>query len=224
MFLVSEVAKPATFAYTVENIEHKKEKRMNDAIDQNILLIGVVYAGVVLVSLWLAMVVWAYRDMKARSRDALAQMFVALLVLSLNLPGLFVYILMRPRETLSEAYERSLEEEALLQEIEEKPACPGCGQRVQHEWQICPSCHTRLKKVCHNCRRLLDLSWTICPHCATPQSQYIPEDQVINASRHIQRTPPSAELPRISEKWLSDLTGDEKKPRRASESPQYLDE
>ena len=51
---------------------------------------------------------------------------VAVMVAILNVPGLLIYIFLRPRETLSEAYERSLEEEALLQEIEEKPVCPGC--------------------------------------------------------------------------------------------------
>lgn len=195
---------------------------MTGDISQNALLIASVYGGVVVVSLWLAMAFWAYRDMKARSRDGLAQLLVGVLVLLLNLPGLFIYILMRPRETLSEAYERSLEEEALLQEIEEKPTCPGCSQRVQVDWQVCPSCHTRLKKVCHNCRRMLDLSWTICPHCATPQNRYTPEDQTINTSRHIQRTPP--DLERSADKWLSELGGDMDKAGRKGDAPRYIDE
>ncbi|MBC8171715.1 MAG: hypothetical protein H7X77_08580, partial [Anaerolineae bacterium] len=87
----------------------------------NLFLILVVYGGVVLAVFWLAMIIWTYRDMRARSRDRLAQLLVALMVAVLNFPGLLIYILLRPRETLSEAYERSLEEEALLQEIEEKP-------------------------------------------------------------------------------------------------------
>ena len=68
--------------------------------------------------------------MRSRSRDTFAQLGSLLLVALLTIPGLIIYLLIRPRETLSEAYERSLEEEALLQEIEEKPTCPGCGQRV----------------------------------------------------------------------------------------------
>jgi RNA polymerase subunit RPABC4/transcription elongation factor Spt4 len=140
------------------------------AQDANNLVVGAaVYLGMVLVAFWLAMIVWAYRDMRARSRDALAQILVAVLVAVLNLPGLLIYLFLRPRETLSEAYERSLEEEALLQEIEEKPVCPGCRQRVQSEWQACPSCHTRLKKPCVRCGRMLDLSWDLCPYCATGQ-------------------------------------------------------
>ncbi|GAB4510481.1 MAG: zinc ribbon domain-containing protein [Anaerolineae bacterium] len=134
--------------------------------------VGVVYAGMVVAAFWLAMIIWTYRDMRARSRDGMAQILVSLMVAVLTLPGLLIYLFLRPRETLSEAYERSLEEEALLQEIEEKPTCPGCGQRVQDHWQVCPHCHTRLKKPCATCGTLLELSWTLCPRCATPQGNY----------------------------------------------------
>lgn len=177
-----------------------------------------VYGAVIVIALWLAMVVWSYRDMRARSRDRLAHLFVALSVAVLNIPGLFVYILLRPRETLSEAYERSLEEEALLQEIEEKPTCPGCSHRVQELWQVCPNCNTRLKKSCHVCKNLLELPWTVCPYCASPQNRYIPEDSVVNSSRHIERTAP--EFARPSRRNAS-TTGE---PAPRSSSPQILDE
>ncbi len=183
---------------------------MDFPIDNNVLLGIAVYGGVVLAAFWLAMIIWAYRDMRARSRDGLAQLLVALLVAVLNIPGLFVYILLRPRETLAEAYERSLEEEALLQEIEEKPVCPGCGQRVQDDWQACPACHTRLKKACHVCHNLLELPWMLCPYCASPQPAYMPDDGVVNSSRHIQRTPPQP--PAIADKWLQ--------PQRRGNAPQ----
>lgn len=127
----------------------------------------IVYGGMILAAFWLAMIIWTYRDMRARSRDSLAQLVVALMVAVLTVPGLLIYLFLRPRETLAEAYERSLEEEALLQEIEEKPVCPGCKQRVQAEWQACPNCHTRLKRPCTRCGKMLDLSWDLCPYCAT---------------------------------------------------------
>jgi hypothetical protein len=142
-------------------------------MDFNSILMGlVVYLGMIAAAFWLAMIIWTYRDMRSRSRDSMAQLLAAGMVALLTLPGLLIYLLLRPRETLSEAYERSLEEEALLQEIEEKPVCPGCGQRVKENWQVCPSCHTRLKKVCPGCNHLLELQWNLCPHCATPQVNY----------------------------------------------------
>jgi RNA polymerase subunit RPABC4/transcription elongation factor Spt4 len=197
-------------------------------LDNNILLLLAIYAGVVLLAFWLAMVVWAYRDMRARSRDRLAGIFVAAIVAILNVPGLFIYILMRPRETLSEAYERSLEEEALLQEIEEKPTCPGCGHRVQDDWQACPYCHTRLKKPCRSCTNLLELSWNLCPYCAADQSRYEPAEAA-KSGRHVQRTlqpppPPAAPAyppevpPNFPDKWLASGNN----PQR--DNPQYIDE
>lgn len=147
-------------------------------------LIATVYGGVVIAALWLAMIIWTNRDMRARSRDPLAQIFVTAIVALLNVPGLLIYLLLRPRETLSDSYERSLEEEALLQEIEEKPTCPGCGQRVQVSWQVCPHCHTKLKKACYKCGNALELAWNICPHCATPQA-VTPVDEIISARASI---------------------------------------
>ena len=137
--------------------------------------IGVVagaYLGVVVVVCWVAMVFWTFRDMRARSRDTLAQILMAVLVALLTIPGLLIYLFLRPRETLAEAYERSLEEEALLQEIEDKPTGPGCKQRVREEWQACPNCHTRLRKPCARCGRTLELSWDICPYCTTATAPY----------------------------------------------------
>ncbi|NIW47440.1 MAG: zinc ribbon domain-containing protein, partial [Gammaproteobacteria bacterium] len=67
---------------------------------------------------WISLVVWTFRDMRARSRDPFAQLLAAVVVAILPGAGLLVYLILRPPETLAEAYERALEEEALLQEIE----------------------------------------------------------------------------------------------------------
>lgn len=115
------------------------------------------------------MIVWAYRDMRKRSRDAFSHIMAALVVGLLNVPGLLVYLILRPQETLSEQYERALEEEALLQEIESRQACPGCGHSLQAQWRLCPYCHTRVRKLCDNCGGLLELAWNICPYCETAQ-------------------------------------------------------
>jgi RNA polymerase subunit RPABC4/transcription elongation factor Spt4 len=184
---------------------------------ESIFLAITVYAGMVLAAFWLAMIIWAYRDMRARSRDTLAQFIVAVMVALLNVPGLLIYIFLRPRETLAEAYERSLEEEALLQEIEDKPVCPGCGQRVQSDWQACPHCHTRLKKACHNCGKMLDLSWNLCPHCAAGQVNYPPEPQ--SRASHVR---PAT----VPEDWRSRAAYQEPTapaPRRAADPLEFIE-
>ncbi len=123
--------------------------------------------GVVFTALHGGVIVWTFRDMRARSRDFLALILATILVALLPLVGFIVYLMLRPRETLAEAYERSLEQEALLQAIEEPEVCPGCGQRVRFEYLFCPSCHTRLKQLCIACNRPLDPRWSICPYCGT---------------------------------------------------------
>ncbi|MGW8318288.1 MAG: double zinc ribbon domain-containing protein [Candidatus Promineifilaceae bacterium] len=125
--------------------------------------------GALLAAFWISLVIWAFRDMRSRSRDPFAQILSALVVALLPGVGLLIYLILRPPETLTEAYERALEEEALLQEIEERPACPGCSRTVDPEWILCPHCHTRLRKACPDCERLMELQWELCPYCGNQQ-------------------------------------------------------
>ncbi|MGB8214400.1 MAG: zinc ribbon domain-containing protein [Anaerolineales bacterium] len=131
-------------------------------------LILTALAGAFLAALWVALVVWTYRDMRARHRDTLVHILAALMVAVLNLPGVLVYLILRPARTLEEEYQQTLEEEALLQSIEDQSVCPGCERRVQDDWQVCPTCQTKLRKPCHSCGRLMELPWNICPYCGTP--------------------------------------------------------
>lgn len=127
-----------------------------------------------LTATWVAAVIWAFRDIRSRTRDIFAQILATLLVFVFfplfPVPGLILYFLLRPRETLSDIYERSLEEEALLQGIEERMACPSCNRRIEEDFLICPSCHTRLKKPCPACGRRLHLKWHVCPYCGEAQT------------------------------------------------------
>ncbi|MFZ4825936.1 MAG: zinc ribbon domain-containing protein [Phototrophicaceae bacterium] len=162
----------------------------NLTVDNLIFATGI-YFGLIFLVTSLAIVIWTARDIRARTRDNFNIILSTLLVLGLNLPGLLIYLFLRPRETLSEAYERSLEEEALLQEIEGKPTCPGCGQRVKENWQACPQCHTRLKKPCIACGEMLHLSWNMCPICATIQSSGVEQTRSAHASRRIAKPTPT---------------------------------
>ena len=134
----------------------------------SLTLILTAFSGAFLAALWISLVVWTYRDIRARARDPLVQTLAALLVAVLNIPGVLVYLILRPPRTLEEEYQRTLEEEALLQALEDLPLCPGCERRVKEDWQICPNCHTKLKKTCHNCSKFMELSWNLCPYCGTP--------------------------------------------------------
>ena len=143
-----------------------------ESIPYYLTILGAV-CGAVTTAILGGMVLWTWRDIRARSRDILAQVLATVLVIALPVIGLVVYLMIRPRETLADAYERSLEQEALLQAIEEPETCPGCGQRVKGSFLYCPSCHTKLKKPCSHCGQPLQLGWSLCPYCgasSTPQA------------------------------------------------------
>ena len=134
----------------------------------NFFLILSAWAAAFIVALWLSLVFWTYRDIKARARDPLSRILAVLVVAVLFLPGIIIYLILRPAHTLEDEYQQTLEEEALLQAIEESPLCPGCGRRIKDSWSVCPNCHTKLRKNCHHCGKLMELPWNICPHCGTP--------------------------------------------------------
>ncbi len=132
-----------------------------------ILQVFLAFAAAFFIALWVSMIIWTFRDVRSRSRDVFAIALATLMVVVFGPLGLLLYFLLRPRDTLAEIYERSLEEEALLQDLEQRVACPGCRRKIEEDWQVCPDCHTILKKTCLSCGRLLHLRWNICPYCAS---------------------------------------------------------
>jgi hypothetical protein len=121
------------------------------------------------VLLWLGTAYWAFRDMQARTENPILPYFAAALIIFFT-PLLFVfavvlYLIVRPRETLAEVYERSLAEESLLAEVEKNELCPVCRDRVDSDWLVCPNCRTRLHRVCPSCNRLAEPTWPLCAFC-----------------------------------------------------------
>ena len=134
----------------------------------NLITALTIWGGAFLAAFWLSLVVWTYRDARARARDPLGRILAVLIVAVFFLPGLVVYLILRPTRTMEEEYQNTLEEEAMLQAIEDSQLCAGCGRRVRDAWVVCPNCHTKLKKPCHQCGKLIELPWNMCPFCGTP--------------------------------------------------------
>jgi len=121
--------------------------------------------GVYIVLLWMATVIWTYRDIHARHEEALLQVLAVSMALLIPFAGLGIYMMLRPRQTISDRYERSLEEEYLRHDIEEQFVCPQCQSGIDHEFILCPHCHTALRRRCISCDHVIDLTWSICPYC-----------------------------------------------------------
>jgi len=144
------------------------------------------------VVLWLSALVWVYRDAKSRTNDSVSQFVSVFLVLIFNLPGLFLYLVLRPQETLTEAYERTLETEAMLQEVERLGTCPSCRRRIEEDYLLCPYCRTSLRKPCAQCGRALSFGWVACPYCGADR---VPMTAAEAGGARPQAAPSSAEGP-----------------------------
>jgi hypothetical protein len=141
----------------------------NDFINNPIVVLAFQLIVIYVVMLWLGTAYWAFRDMQARTENPILPYFSAALIIFFT-PLLFVfavvlYLIVRPRETLAEVYERSLAEESLLAEVEKNQLCPVCRDRVQADWLVCPNCRTRLHRVCPSCNRLAQPEWPLCAFC-----------------------------------------------------------
>ena len=145
------------------------------------------------VVLWLGIIVWTHRDIRERTRDGWSEGDSVLLVTIFNVPGLFLYLILRPHETLGEAYERRMEAELLMRDApNERPACPTCRRAIKEDFLMCPYCRTSLRAPCLGCGRALELSWVVCPYCSAqgPQARVAAPPSAVSTS-----APPPAITP-----------------------------
>ncbi len=140
--------------------------------------------GAYLILLWAASVLWTYRDIRLRSEDTSVQVLAVALVLLMPFAGIPIHLILRPPQTLAEKYERSLEDEYLRRDIEEKYVCPACQRPIEPDFVMCPHCHTELRRRCPCGDHVIDLTWTICPYCGDDgsgsmlrQQRYRPQQQ-----------------------------------------------
>lgn len=153
---------------------------------------------VYLAAIWITLIFWTYRDIRQRSRDPIIQTVAVAIVLVFFLPGHWIYLILRPRYTLTELYERSLEEEALLQELEDQKACPNCNRRIRDEFLLCPFCRASLKEPCRACSRPLSRAWLACPYCGMEKPAAVrpqPRQQQVRQPRPPQPQPVTATVP-----------------------------
>lgn len=136
--------------------------------------VGVMVIAYLLV-VWIAALYWIYRDASARSRDPMMHGIAVGTVFIFNLPGLLLYLILRPKATLTERYEHQLEAEALLHEIQEQPACPRCRRKIEPDFLSCPFCRASLRAACEQCAKALAFGWVVCPYCGAERQQPTPE-------------------------------------------------
>jgi len=153
------------------------------------------------VILWIGTIVWTYRDIRERTRDSWSQTVAVALVVLFNIPGLIIYLILRPGETLSEAYERRLENEAIRRDLAEQlRSCPNCSRPAEEDFLLCPYCRARLREPCASCSRPLELSWVACPYCGSTGPQPVTAamgagSSPLSAPAAVAAPPPTAGAP-----------------------------
>ncbi|HEX5139307.1 MAG TPA: zinc ribbon domain-containing protein [Dehalococcoidia bacterium] len=178
--------------------------------------------------LWLGAVVWVYRDIRNRTTDQGSQLIAVILVAVFNVPGLVIYLVIRPQTTLADAYERSLEAEAILHELQlTANACQSCRRPIEDDFNVCPHCRVVLREPCRSCGRPVRTSWAACPYCAadrvpsrmqqaapsTPSDGLPPRRNVPATQQPLQRRPQTQ----------PQAAREDGLPRRPSTTPQQID-
>lgn len=124
-----------------------------------------------LLIMWIASILWVRRDIQSRTTDPVSHLIGVAIAVVFPIVGLPIYFIVRPTDTLMAAYDRQLEQEALLAELQTVSACPNCRRPVQDEFTVCAFCATPVNLGCIRCGHQLRLPWRFCPYCATPRAQ-----------------------------------------------------
>ncbi len=167
--------------------------------------------GSYLALIWIASVLWVYRDIRSRTRDVVSQLTAAAIALALPILGLPLYFVLRPAHTLQASYERQLEQEAMLSELHAVSACPQCRRPVHDDFMVCAHCRAQLREPCGSCGRLLQHAWRNCPYCATQRPRPARQEEREPAST---AAPGSEPPPRGAE---AEADAAERAPRRPDE-------
>ena len=113
---------------------------------------------------------------------------------------------------------RDLFADIVLQAIEERSACPGCGRHTKEDWVVCPNCYTKLMKPCHSCNRLMKLPWSLCPYCGTPEPGKRIEDLTFTEATR------SVDIQEVEEDWEEELSDEPTIPREEMSDEDMIDQ
>lgn len=144
--------------------------------------------GLALVIFWLVIVSWVWIDSGERTSDRNIRIMYVLITLFLNIPGLIIYLVLRPGSTIEEIYWTDLERRYLKYETSDLGDCPECGAQLFPGYVHCVNCGYQVKHKCPNCQILVSNDCIYCPHCGTKlrteeeQQEEVPTPEVMEES------------------------------------------
>jgi hypothetical protein len=121
-------------------------------------------------ALWFGGVVWVSNDIRRRTTDPVMRWVSIGAAALLFVPGIILYLAIRPAESLEERTERRWEMDMLAQQAYTTPHCPSCSRRLREDFVRCPYCATALGDTCSSCSRFNTSGWVVCPYCGESKS------------------------------------------------------
>jgi RNA polymerase subunit RPABC4/transcription elongation factor Spt4 len=119
------------------------------------------------IGFWLIVVGWVWVDSGERTTHLTSRILGVIVVGVLNLLGLVIYLLVRPKQTIQELYWADLERRYLKYETSELGDCQNCKHSLQPGFNVCPNCGFQIKKQCGRCNVWVEKSYAYCPFCAS---------------------------------------------------------
>ncbi len=138
---------------------------LNNILDMNfspIITAVLVYYIIV----WILVLAWVWTDISARTENWFLRILCMVIVSVLSFPGLIIYILIRPKDTVEEIFWSDLERRYLLYETDGLEDCEVCGYSLTPDYIHCPNCGETLKRYCEECEVYVKKEFNYCPFCA----------------------------------------------------------
>jgi len=120
-----------------------------------------------LIVFWLVLIGWVWIDSGERTSNMSIRVGYLFLVVFLNIPGLIIYLIIRPSETIEQIYWADLERRYLKYETSELGDCSKCGNQLLPGYVYCSNCGNEIKKKCPNCGVKIGKSTKFCAYCGT---------------------------------------------------------
>ena len=139
--------------------------------------------GVIIILFWLVIIGWVWIDSGERTSKTSIRVVYLFLVIFLNIPGLIIYLIVRPSETIEQIYWADLERRYLKYETAELGDCPKCGHQLLPGYVHCSNCGNEIKRKCPNCGVLINKDHKFCENCGTQlRERAIAEEQYPNVT------------------------------------------
>ena len=117
---------------------------------KNVIIFSLLYFFVI----WISLLVWVIKDITNRTDKVYLQVIWILTILIFTPLGIFLYLLIRPHNTLFEQYYLEVEKnlECLSEDVVEKIGkknlniinCENCNSEISEEFKYCPYCKTKI--------------------------------------------------------------------------------